>query len=95
MNCNSCGRRGSIPGDAHIECRLPLSQGEKAVLVAAVLAGEEAEGLPRFHPHGIKKGWALWPVNFDPAWLLGKCPLHKSPAEVELESTHVSGGSIC
>lgn len=21
------------------------------------------------HPHGIKNGWFLWPVNFDPNWL--------------------------
>jgi len=20
-------------------------------------------------PHGIKKGWFAWPVDFDPAWL--------------------------
>lgn len=21
------------------------------------------------HPHGIRSGWFLWPVNFDPVWL--------------------------
>lgn len=21
------------------------------------------------HPHGIRKGWFMWPVNFDPGWL--------------------------
>lgn len=22
------------------------------------------------HPHGVRKGWFRWPVNFDPVWLL-------------------------
>ena len=22
------------------------------------------------HPHGIRNGWFLWPVDFDPVWLL-------------------------
>jgi hypothetical protein len=21
------------------------------------------------NPHGIRKGWFLWPLNFDPVWL--------------------------
>jgi hypothetical protein len=21
------------------------------------------------NPHGIKKGWFIWPLNFDPVWL--------------------------
>lgn len=21
------------------------------------------------HPHGIKRGWFMWPFNFDPYWL--------------------------
>jgi hypothetical protein len=23
-----------------------------------------------FHAHGLKMGWAFWPYNFDPTWLL-------------------------
>lgn len=22
-----------------------------------------------FHPQGVRNGWAIWPVNFDPVWL--------------------------
>ena len=22
------------------------------------------------HEHGIKSGWFMWPINFDPTWLL-------------------------
>ena len=28
--------------------------------------GANVEG----YPHGIEKGWFLWPVNFDPVWLM-------------------------
>jgi hypothetical protein len=24
----------------------------------------------KFHQHGIDNGWAQWPNNFDPCWLL-------------------------
>jgi len=29
----------------------------------------DGEITPVFDPHGVKKGWVLWPLNFDPAWL--------------------------
>ena len=22
------------------------------------------------HPHGIRSGWFMWPINFDPTWLV-------------------------
>ena len=26
------------------------------------------------HPHGIKRGWFLYPYNFDPTWKTVACP---------------------
>ena len=25
------------------------------------------------NPHGIKKGWFFYPINFDPVWMEKKC----------------------
>lgn len=33
------------------------------------------------HPHGIRRGWFLWPVNFDPVWLLSCDGFTDDPAE--------------
>jgi hypothetical protein len=34
-----------------------------ALLIAAAFAGVELSSA------GVRKGWALWPVNFDPTWV--------------------------
>lgn len=52
--CYKCVHRGTIPGDAHTQCRHPQAR------------DLEVEG----NPHGIKSGWFLHPFNFDPVWLL-------------------------
>jgi hypothetical protein len=46
------------------------------------------------NPHGIKNGWFMWPLNFDPAWLVScdgyssdkndKMPLNKLDPLTEL-----------
>lgn len=28
----------------------------------------------RGHPHGIQKGWFMYPLNFDPTWRTHECP---------------------
>lgn len=28
------------------------------------------QAVVRGNPHGIKMGWFLWPLNFDPTWLI-------------------------
>jgi len=52
-NCYECKHRGTVPGDAHSCCRHPG-------LAELKIKGD---------PHGIRMGWFVWPVNFDPAWL--------------------------
>ena len=59
--CYKCGYKGNIPGDAHIRCKFDW---ERATLP-----------MPKGNPHGIKNGWWMFPVNFDPVWMLGKCPV--------------------
>jgi len=56
-NCYECKHRGTIPGDAHSCCRHPK-------------IGKPFEFGITANEHGIRMGWFLWPVNFDPVWLL-------------------------
>lgn len=32
-------------------------------------------------PHGDRKGWFLWPLNFDPVWLLACSGFSDNPAD--------------
>jgi hypothetical protein len=77
-DCYSCKWRRNIPGDAHSSCAHPklgemdsnpfaalfdvLSNPRKIIAAASELqiAGDE---------HGMRMGWFMWPVNFDPVWL--------------------------
>ena len=68
-SCYNCEYRGTVPGDCHSCCLYPgLDVGmfdffsDKNVDIAKKL---NVKG----NAHGIKSGWFMWPVNFDPIWL--------------------------
>lgn len=69
--CILCTHRASIPGDAHSECKHPtVANGPLSVLVALAGVGSEANALNiKANSYGIKMGWFMWPLNFDPTWL--------------------------
>jgi len=74
-NCYECHWRGTIPGDAHSRCLHPDINWSDDLMgdLVKVLDGTFDEAIERLNitanPHGVKKGWFLWPVNFDPVWL--------------------------
>jgi hypothetical protein len=73
-NCHDCRWRGELPGDAHSCCNHPyLSQGNESMKWIAAqtffLSGHFEPLNVTADPHGIRKGWFLWPLNFDPVWL--------------------------
>ena len=60
-DCYKCGYKGKNPGSAHIRCKYDW---EKAKLP-----------MPKGNPHGIKHGWWIFPMIYDPTWMLGECPV--------------------
>lgn len=69
-DCYRCKYRGDVPGDAHSCCRYPgnetglfdmFAQSNKENAVKLNIKGVS---------HGIRMGWFMWPVNFDPTWLV-------------------------
>jgi hypothetical protein len=74
-NCYECIYRGDIPGDAHSRCNHPLVKQDSNVFGALVemLQGKNDAAVAklkiRAHPHGITRGWFMWPANYDPHWL--------------------------
>lgn len=83
-NCYECAHRGCIPGDAHSRCQHPDAGGTNKDPLAemfAIFAGVGRCGPVidtnaavkmgvKLDPHGVRNGWACWPFNFDPTWLL-------------------------
>jgi hypothetical protein len=79
FDCGTCEYRGMVPGDAHICCKHP--EVKKAgiddnVFTATmqIMEGKAREPIRilniQGHPQGIRRGWFIWPANFDPTWLV-------------------------
>lgn len=54
INCHKCVYKGENPGTAHIRCRFDWKNSELKS--------------PRGNPVGIKRGWWIFPLHFDPVW---------------------------
>ncbi len=81
-NCFTCKFRRDVPGSAHSACGVfndpKLDLGVVAELmqgrVIKIKAGDV--DLIEFNPIGIKNGWCIWPVDFDPIWVTCKLPIN-------------------
>lgn len=71
MNCHECKHCRNLPFDAHNSCGHPvLSNGLE--WLAALSVHTTAEFKPfglSVSEHGLRNGWANWPINFDPVWV--------------------------
>ncbi len=74
-NCYDCRWRGELLGDAHSCCNHPaLEAGHGAIKWIAAQSFFLRQRFALFNlsadPVGIRKGWFMWPINYDPVWLL-------------------------
>ena len=95
-DCYQCEHRRSVPGSAHSSCAHPAydgALGPLAMLVAMLPASQRGgpmealngEIVVKGNPRGIRRGWFMHPMNFDPVWL-EECNGFKAK-----QSTAVSG----
>jgi hypothetical protein len=84
--CYECVHRGEVPGSAHSSCNHPaavklISANPMFGLIGLYGRRSGVQVLPgisaavqelnlRAVPRGIQMGWFIWPVNFDPVWLI-------------------------
>lgn len=92
-NCYGCKFRGTIPGSAHSCCTVLRTDTNNPdaptiMLEAQIAAGQLSlvdkttqEPLIKLTEHGVRNGWADWPLNFDPTWVEA-CPF-ETPKETE------------
>ena len=75
VNCYDCKHRGTIPGDAHTICHHPDVKQDSNPFGALVdmIGGKNADAAKKLNIKGneigIRRGWFMWPANFDPTWL--------------------------
>ena len=81
FDCYTCEYRGSVPGTHHICCHHPsIDRVHDNPLLALVGILASAGRIPfpqvnneilniKGNPHGIRNGWFVFPVCFDPVWL--------------------------
>lgn len=83
-NCYKCVHRGTVPGSCHSSCNHPKAatlvndpmvqfaaiMGKRSGLTGPLMTAESESLNIEGHPRGIAGGWFLWPVNFDPVWLV-------------------------
>ena len=68
-NCHECEYQGKAIGSVHSTCKYPgTSTGMLDFFVPQNLALRQKLKIVG-NPHGVRNGWFMWPVNFDPVWL--------------------------
>ncbi len=79
--CYKCAHRGPVRNSRHSSCHHPLaveitsSSGDLIRLMVGIVSKKK---IPWFHDElnvvfaepGIIQGYACWPINFDPIWLV-------------------------
>jgi len=77
-DCYKCEHRRSIPGNHHSACGHPDAHPIAAVYAQAGRHEWTGTRIVRFptplsvmaDAHGYANGWAMWPLNFDPIWIM-------------------------
>ena len=98
-NCYNCVFRGNVSGSAHSCCNVIKNIVEdqaEAKMVELLIASkslmlgfkdkttQETTHIVELNPHGVKNGWASWPLDFDPIWV-EKCQCFRDKAEIKAE----------
>ena len=77
-NCNKCKFKENVAGTHHISCsfiREAAGGDSKAKLLELTIASGgtmlniNGAAVVEQNPHGVRKGWCMWPINFDQIWI--------------------------
>ena len=76
-DCYNCKHRKEVTGSAHTQCGaknifdmiLEISQNKYKWIGYHLVETSTADVKVSLHETGVKNGWAIWPLNFDPVWI--------------------------
>ena len=69
-NCYTCKYRRLIPGDRHSRCGYPGTATNVLDLYSSENKLTKRKLGIKAEPEGVRGGWFVWPVNYDPVWLV-------------------------
>ena len=90
-DCYNCPARSKVPGSAHSLCQHPVANENMESLVSALMIGRRPEvkiaGISclTINEHGFNRGWASWPLNFDPVWIHCTLPITEEQGDDLIE----------
>ena len=66
-NCYKCKYQGDVPGSCHTSCKHPSVEPFLELV-------KFTSGIPNIlnvtgELYGMRNGWFMWPIDFDPTWL--------------------------
>lgn len=82
MDCNKCVFKMDNTGSHHVACTIPtLANIPEVGFLSEVMARAHQEhisigGVIVINGHGVRNGWAMYPLNFDPIWI-EQCNFYK------------------
>lgn len=77
--CHECKHMRTIPGNCHVRCAHPSIKSDvddnPLLALASLCGGAGPTELPKelnikASQTGINGGWFMFPLNFDPTWLM-------------------------
>lgn len=74
LKCYDCKHRRRLVLDGHSECLHPkIGTADQMLSPLMLINGLSSGAVKRLNitanARGIKHGWFMWPINFDPVWL--------------------------
>lgn len=70
MGCYNCAYKQVIPGNTHVQCMFDFQKAKMP--------------MPKGDETGIKNGWFVFPINYDPNWMLEECRAHSTTKDPEM-----------
>lgn len=68
-NCYDCKHRSFVAGSAHSSCHYPGNDTGMLSFFANTNMLNAHKLKIKANEHGVRSGWFMWPVDFDPVWL--------------------------
>jgi hypothetical protein len=73
QSCYNCKYRQDVAGSCHSTCTSPYADTKAPVYFmlqqAKSLQTSDDSFIIEGDEHGIRNGWFMWPIDFDPVWV--------------------------
>lgn len=90
--CYNCAHKRNVAGDCHISCSNPdIAKHSQTLSMLSLVSPSQLAGFCNstlgfaVEEHGIRSGWFMFPMNYDPNWMSGECFYHSENEKLKNE----------